>query len=632
MPLYRVVCDGTDILDYSSKDLVLLAPDLELEINTAGSFEFVMPPYHRYYDIVQMFTSTIEVYEDEECIWFGRPVEEKIDFYKQKKIYCEGPLSFFNDTVQRQGEFNQISLERFFKDTITRHNQQIDDPNRQFVCYYRMGTDYVYRKLDYESTYDVLTGMCLDTNGGYLFFGRADGVNYIEWRKDMPYTCNQSIQFGLNLLNYSSSFDGSDFATCILPLGESSRDEVTGEDTYVTIADINGGDDVLRSEAADTYGTIIKVERWSDYTSPHDLLMDAQKWLEDTQFNASSIECSAADLHSKDGNYELFRVGQMVHCVSNPHLVDKDFPLSKMSLRLDSAVKIITLGIIKRKTLTRIYKKDIEDASQYDPEQYYPEDYGGYDDYDPGVIPDENGDLWELRWPEGGGQVTAERMPTHITVARNPNKMNYKNGETIDYTGLLVNIWCNDKIWTNPPRYLDGRAPMAELSFSSKTAWIPPTAFTDSWDHTIVITWKYKGKEYKTKLVVHVGTADHSFLGKMKTINPGQEVFFRYGLVDRPSGAEPQNYELYQSNKKSKKPIYVACLHNKDGLYCGITISLSNDAYFEWKLRNGGHGESKLTYNDQISAYYIIDSTSSSHDRSKWPEYPLIEYNEIFKG
>ena len=48
----------------------------------------------------------------------------------------------------------------------------------------------------------------------------------------------------------------------------------------------------------------------------------------------------------------------MIRCHSIPHLVDREFPLTKLSLRLDTAAKQITLGNLARQSLTRIYKED----------------------------------------------------------------------------------------------------------------------------------------------------------------------------------------------------------------------------------------------------------------------------------
>lgn len=490
MSLYRVVCDGIDILDYSSKDLVLLAPVLELEINTAGSLEFVMPPYHKYYDIVQIMTSTIEVYENDDIIWYGRPVEQKIDFFNQKKIYCEGPLSFFNDTVQRPEEYDNVNLYYFFDSVLQKHNDQVQKADRTFLIgNFTVDDTTVYRNLNYESTYDVLQNQCLNTNDGYFFFRRQDGINYIDWLKDMPYTCNQVIRFGLNLLNYSSNFDASEMATCVLPVGKVNSDT----DKALTIADVNGGSDILVSEAAGTYGRIIKYQSWSDISDASELMQEGQKYMENTQFNSLIIECSAADLHSKNAELENFRVGQMVHCLSEPHLIDRDFPISKMSLALDSAAKIITLGIMKRKTLTRIYKNDVEQAQSYTPESYTPESYN------PGVIEDENGDEWEIKLPEEDGDpITAQRIPTAIRVARMPNKTEYEAGETLVWSGLVVQAMVDDKIWTNPPKYISGQIPLGELTFSTKKA---PKNISE---FSVDIMWTYKEKRYHTTVKLNV--------------------------------------------------------------------------------------------------------------------------------
>lgn len=526
--IYRVVLDGIDILDYGNKELTLLAPVLELEINSSGSLEFVMPPYHRYYDNVHILTSTIEVYEDQELIWFGRPVEQTIDFFKQKKVYCEGPLSFFNDTIQRPYEFEDTSLEDFFNYVINHHNSQQDNLNRKFtVGDFDMPSKLVYRKLNYETTYDVLKSMCLDAEDGYFFFRRESGVNYIDWLSYIPYETNQTIQFGLNMLNYRSSFDGSNYATCVLPLGK--NDSSSGEP--LTVSSVNNGSDIIISDAAEEYGYVIKVQSWSDISDQEQLMEEGKKYLENTQFNSLIIECSAAELHFINNELTQFRIGQNVRCISNPHLVDREFPLSKISINLDSAAKIITLGIIKRKTLTRIYKQDIEDSMS---ESGYVDP--GY--VDPGVFEDENGDLWEIIPPEDdGGEITADRMPIRIEISKEPNKIVYESGETIDYSGISVNIWTKNKndeeiIWTKPPRYLDGKVPFAELSFSSKTA---PNIST----FNVQVIWKYKGKSYSDLLQLStdglytdpiIQPIPYSTIGNMRRQDgSGHNTFFEAG-------------------------------------------------------------------------------------------------------
>lgn len=608
--IYRVVLDGNDILDYSDINLSLISPVLEIEINNAGSLEFVMPPYHKYYDMIRILTSTVEVYEDDILIWFGRPISEKIDFFKQKKVYCEGALSFFNDSVMRPLEIDGSSLHSFFRTLIDSHNGQVASDRTFIVGNITIDDGTVYRKLNYESTYDAIQNMCLSTNDGYLFIRKENGINYIDWLKDMPYECNQQIEFGINLLNYSSNFDASDFVTCVLPIGKTDSET----DQPLTIASINDGSDIIISEAAQTYGKVTKPLSLSDISDPYELMTEGQKYLENSQFNALVIECSAADLHSMNKTLDLFRVGQNVHCISNPHLIDRDFPLSKIQINLDSAAKIITLGIIKRRTLTRIYKQETENAYQQD--SYTP------DSYDSAAIEDLNGDEWEVIMPdENGGPVTAIRMPIKITIAKPPNKTEYTPGETIDFAGISVNIWTKNKndqevIWTNPPRYVDGKAPFAELSFSMKKA--PTQEGIEGF--TVIVTWKYKGKSYTAPLHLSMTKSESIYTDgdgiyaiKVPITTPA------IGLVWVGPGLGPDAFEervIGYTNPVYYGRYYIACIEpvvlyitQYDGIVYGACISGDPDSY------RGGY-----TITDK--GYYTLSMTKSARPGSK--QFKLI--------
>lgn len=356
--IYNVTLDGVSIFNYEYPDMVLLDPKLETELNTSGSFEFTMPASHVFYDNVQLLTSDIEVYEGDHLLWFGRPVEIKTDYYRQKRVTCEGALAYFNDSVQEMQEFSSISIQDFFRHVVSVHNQQVAE-NRQFtVGNITIPDKKVYRKLQYEQTMDVLKKQCLSAEGGYFFVRRENGVNYIDWLSEMPYSCNQPIEFGLNLLNISGDIGGEDVATCVLPLGDT--DSETGQP--LTVASINNGKKIVESEAVSVYGKITKAVTFSGVSDPRTLYQDGVEYLNSLQFDHLSIECDASELHFLNSNFEAFQVGQMIHCVSKPHLVDRDLPLTKMSLKLDTATKQITLGTSAKQTLTEIYA-DMTDSS-----------------------------------------------------------------------------------------------------------------------------------------------------------------------------------------------------------------------------------------------------------------------------
>lgn len=396
--IYRIVLDGQDIYDSFYRTKAIYLPQLETELNTAGSLSFSIQRDHEFYNQIQFFKSDIEVYEDGDLIWFGRPVEQQCNFRNQKDIYCEGALAFFNDSVQMPSE-HRGTLHEYFRKLINQHNSQVDS-NRQFtIGEITIPDKYIYRKSSYEKTLNVIKDKCLEAEGGYLFCRKENGQLYIDWLKDLPYTTNQPIEFGLNMLDLQSSFDGTDFATCIIPLGQT--DSETGEE--LTIASVNNGSVRYESDAVELYGRITAVQNFNYIDDATTLLQAAKTWLENTQFNSLTMECTAADLHVQNENYEIFKLGQIVHCFSNPHLLDKDLPLSKMSLSLDTAVKKITLGTIPKKSLTNFYKEDsyqdlqkqigdLSDYVGYTPDWDIPEYI-----YDPEMDPE---DPWYPDYPE----------------------------------------------------------------------------------------------------------------------------------------------------------------------------------------------------------------------------------------
>ena len=602
MPLYRVTWDGQDILDYTDERMVLLSPHLEHEVNTAGSLKFVVPPYHTYYNLFideTMLISDVEVYEDDNLIWFGRPLEMRTDFLKQKEIYCEGGLAFFNDTIQEKATYESVYIRSFFESVVREHNMQVN-PSRQFIVgNVTVDNKLVYREPKYENTLDVLRGQCLDTNEGYFFVRRVGGQNYIDWVKDMPYRCNQVIEFAENMLNVTTTFDGNDYATCVFPLG--STDE-NGDP--LTIANVNNGNKVLESQMTQIYGKIIKVLQYNDIEDPNELFNEAKKELERMQYNSKLIECSAADLHSRDGSKEIFRVGQTVHCYSVPHNLEMDLPLSKIELNLDTAVKHITLGIIKKKSLTRITKSK---EPEYDPDQYSPDDY-----YNPAsdIFEDENGDPWVIVPPEESGDpITAVRMPIKITVARAPNKLTYQPGEALDFTGLVVNIWTKDKdgkevIWTNPPRYIDGTAPMSELIFSTKTA--PNIS-----EFSVDVIWTYKGKRYHTSLAFNTTGSQSNIpytTGSGTTSAKQSEIIIHAPyIVILKLGANKFNIIMFSPNQGATGQL-------SGHASTGGTISKSFDLIRTYE-KNGK------------TVYYNIPDSASNFDVTSWTYPPTLSSN-----
>lgn len=377
--IYRITCDGTDIYGPNVEQAVI-NPHLEIELNSAGTLEFTLPVQNDAWGTPEVFKSEIVVWEEDDIIWFGRPLQITRDWNNQKKVVCEGALAYFNDTLQLKTEWqpsaNHTNV-KWFEHLIETHNNQLGlESNKKILVDPNFQTDrpdieidseQVYRKTDFQFTSDCLTSQCLDPCGGYFILRMAMvndvWVRYIDWVKDMPEAADQPVAFGVNLLNYSNDLNGADICTVLVPTG--------GDDTYVNelgdrddgyVTHTSGDYELVHTQGVATYGRIVKEHSWSDITSAEGLWNKGKAWLEEKNKDIPTIEVSAADLHylpqyaddQGEPQYSKFKVGSKVHVESGPHQFSGDLIMYKISMDLDSGVKQITIGTPPKKELTDI--------------------------------------------------------------------------------------------------------------------------------------------------------------------------------------------------------------------------------------------------------------------------------------
>ena len=86
--MYQVYCDGHPLHDLRSEELILTGASVQLEDNSAGSFEFSISPLHPEYENIRKLKSEIKVLHNGVEIFCGRPTEESKDFYNNKNFHC----------------------------------------------------------------------------------------------------------------------------------------------------------------------------------------------------------------------------------------------------------------------------------------------------------------------------------------------------------------------------------------------------------------------------------------------------------------------------------------------------------------------------------------------------------------
>ncbi|MBC2575224.1 phage tail protein [Peptostreptococcus canis] len=354
--MYKVYCDN-ELIYSPSEDLNLINPKVELEVNKAGSFDFTILQNHFCYDKIYKLKSEICVLQNDIEIFAGRPTDIDIDFMNRKKIHCEGELAYLNDSVQRPHEYKGVNVREYLKFIIDSHNAQVDSKKKFEVgaVSVKDSNDYLLRYTNWESTLSVLYDDLIKNLGGYFFIRKVDGTRYLDYLEDYNHTNTQKIEFGENMLDFSKNFDTTDIATCVIPLGarlENPKIEALGE--RVTIESVNNGvDSIISPEAVNIYGKITKTITYDNVTLPSNLKRKGEEYLKFVQWEKLTLQVKAIDLSFIDGSFEQFKIGEYVRVVSKPHGMDANFPLRKMSIKLDKiSDNTVTLGNSKSVSLS----------------------------------------------------------------------------------------------------------------------------------------------------------------------------------------------------------------------------------------------------------------------------------------
>ena len=367
---YRVLCDGYVLHDSNLEQFTLINPVLTVEINKSGEFTFQIANNHVYYDKVINKKSCIEIYQDGEWLWSGRPIKVSTALKLVKTVVCEGELSFLHDSNQRIAEYHDMSVKDYFTTLINKHNAMVDESKRFTVGNVTVtdSNDYLYRFINYEDTFDTIQDKLTDRLGGYLLIRHVDGVRYIDYVQSYPYITNQVIEIGSNIIDLSLEESSADTISALIPLGkklteiseESPQQESTGEER-LTIESVNNGlDYIVNDDAVSRIGMVFGTVIFDDVTDPYNLLAKGSEELTDRIYNTLVISLNIFDRSFIDKSMGAFRLGASVIANSPKHgLHHKQMMISKMQISLvDVSKSKIEIGVTK-KSLT----SDIADSN-----------------------------------------------------------------------------------------------------------------------------------------------------------------------------------------------------------------------------------------------------------------------------
>ena len=359
--MYKIYVNGSLFCSSAIEDLAIINPEINQEMNKAGTFVFTVPPNHPKYGTIERKKSLIDVYRDDELLFEGICSDIQKDFYKQQKITCEGELTFLNDSTLRPHHYSGVTSRALLEAYIAEHNSLVEsmkeftvgqvtaaDSNDSISCY----TNYI-------STMQEIKEDLIDDIGGFLRVRHDQGIRYLDYLAASPRTSNQVI--GENLLDLTTNLSADDIATVIIPLGATLDSQtIPGLDERLTIKTAypdtmhdQGTDYVYSSQAILNYGWIEKVVIFEDVTTVDALLSKGEKYLQEVQFENLVIQAKAIDLGLTDDEFNKFRLYDSIRVVSAPHGLDAYFMLTKLQIHLNNPEQdTITLGISGKNSLT----------------------------------------------------------------------------------------------------------------------------------------------------------------------------------------------------------------------------------------------------------------------------------------
>lgn len=375
--MYKVKMDGQVLYYPGDKEAVLINPTVKLQTGYAGSFEFTVPPNNPLYDSIKNRNSMISVYRDSKEIFYGeiRKIPKK-DRYNNKSVYCAGAMSFLSDSVQPQAKYHNFTPRQMLETMLNEHNRQVEERKKIYIGQVTVTdpNNSLYRYTDFENTLKAIREKLVEKLGGYLRLRHENNRLYLDWMKIAEYGkyCEQPIEFGLNLLDYTESVSAESLVTALIPLGARMEGEsnIEGLEKYVDITSVNGGSNYIYSqEAVENFGWVWATNTWQDVTEPSNLLRKGKEWLESNQFESLVLSLTAVDLSELDKDYEAFEIGDRIPCRAKPYGMNMILPVMEMTIPLQRPDdQKLTLGANITKSYTNqqshIYSGITADAEE----------------------------------------------------------------------------------------------------------------------------------------------------------------------------------------------------------------------------------------------------------------------------
>ncbi|WP_373706122.1 phage tail spike protein [Jeotgalibaca porci] len=278
---------------------------------------------------------------------------------------CESKTAYLNDSVQRYGMYQNVTVKSFLTTILNNHNSQVE-PHKQF----KIGdvtvtdpNDSIFRYLGYENTYESIKDKLIDRLGGYLRVREGPDGTYLDYLKTVGEVNNTPIKLRVNLKSLQREIDPTEIITRLVVLGAKVSDEANNNER-LTFSSVNNGKDYLDNTALiSEFGIVVGTLVYDDINTPSTLLLRANQFFASQSASRNAFSVSAVDLSKIDSNYNEFKVGDWYQLEAGPLAISEPLQIIGKTMTHDNP-QVDTLDIGDKHKSLSAYQNELNKKMQ----------------------------------------------------------------------------------------------------------------------------------------------------------------------------------------------------------------------------------------------------------------------------
>lgn len=307
--MYQVICllNGQEhiLMDMRDEDYTIGSPKLTLQLNAAGSFEFVIYPNHPEFKSIVPLISLIKVYkingQSKRWIFTGRVMNDQRDIYNTGKVKCEGILAYLIDSIVYPYDYQGTPAD-YISQLIASHNSQVN-AEKQFIIRTLDLSDadsnnnIVRENKNYPTTFKEFRDKVIKLLNAYISVEEKDKKIYFDCCQSINHHNSQTIRLGENIIDLKQTKNPDKIRTVIIGIGQ--KDNEGNRPTVL----------VENNDAINKYGRIVGTVEFDSVATYEQLKKKTTAYLDSILSEINTIEVKAIDLNMTDKDIEEISLG-----------------------------------------------------------------------------------------------------------------------------------------------------------------------------------------------------------------------------------------------------------------------------------------------------------------------------------